>query len=49
MTNGMTSELVNILLVEDNAADIRLTREALRDGKILNDLFKLRTFANEIE
>ena len=27
-----------ILLVEDNAADVRLTREALREGKIQNTL-----------
>ena len=27
-----------ILLVEDNAADVRLTREALVDAKILNEL-----------
>jgi two-component system, chemotaxis family, response regulator Rcp1 len=29
-------EPVEILLVEDNPADVRLTVEALRDGKILN-------------
>jgi len=29
---------VDILLVEDNAGDVRLIREALRDGKILNQL-----------
>jgi CheY-like chemotaxis protein len=38
----MTADFVNILLVEDNAADIRLTQEALRDGKILNDLYVAR-------
>jgi CheY-like chemotaxis protein len=38
----MTGDLVNILLVEDNAADIRLTREALLDGKILNELYVAR-------
>ena len=27
-----------ILLVEDNPGDVRLTREALREGKILNEL-----------
>ena len=32
---GMPSE---ILLVEDNPGDVRLTREALRDGKIFNRL-----------
>lgn len=29
---------INILLVEDNPADIRLTKEALKDGKIKNNL-----------
>jgi CheY-like chemotaxis protein len=29
-----TSEPVEILLVEDNPGDVRLTREALKDGKI---------------
>jgi CheY-like chemotaxis protein len=33
---------MQILLVEDNAADIRLTREALKDAKILNDLHVVR-------
>lgn len=29
---------IEILLVEDNPGDVRLTREALKDGKILNNL-----------
>jgi two-component system, chemotaxis family, response regulator Rcp1 len=29
---------VDILLVEDNPGDVRLIREGLRDGKILNEL-----------
>lgn len=29
---------VTILLVEDNAGDVRLTREALHEGKVANDL-----------
>jgi len=29
---------IEILLVEDNPGDVRLTREALRDGKIYNNL-----------
>ncbi len=33
---------MQILLVEDNAADIRLTQEALKDAKILNDLHVVR-------
>ncbi|MDZ7843466.1 MAG: response regulator [Anaerolineales bacterium] len=37
----MTGELVkpiDILLVEDNPGDVRLTREALREGKVQNNL-----------
>ena len=29
---------IEILLVEDNPADVRLTREALREGKVINSL-----------
>ena len=29
---------IDVLLVEDNPGDVRLTREALKDGKILNNL-----------
>lgn len=29
---------IEILLVEDNPGDVRLTREALRDGKVKNNL-----------
>jgi len=29
---------IEILLVEDNPGDVRLTREALKDGKIINKL-----------
>src|SRR5438874_12852403 len=29
---------VEILLVEDNPADVRLTREALKEGKVYNNL-----------
>lgn len=32
------SEIVEILLVEDNPGDVRLTREALKDTKVLNNL-----------
>lgn len=31
--------LIEILLVEDNPGDVRLTREALKDGKIRNNLY----------
>lgn len=38
----MTVHLMQILLVEDNAADVRLTKEALKDAKILNELHVCR-------
>ena len=34
----MGSEPIEVLLVEDNPGDVRLTREALRDGKVHNNL-----------
>jgi two-component system, chemotaxis family, response regulator Rcp1 len=36
------SKPLDILLVEDNPADVRLTREAFREGKILNNLIVAR-------
>jgi CheY-like chemotaxis protein len=33
---------VEILLVEDNPGDVRLTREALNGGKVLNELMVVR-------
>lgn len=30
---------IEILLVEDNPGDVRLTREALKDGKVCNDVW----------
>ena len=36
------SKPLDILLVEDNPADVRLTQEAFREGKILNNLFVAR-------
>jgi CheY-like chemotaxis protein len=35
-------EAIDILLVEDNPGDVRLTREALRDARIHNRLFVAR-------
>ncbi|MBA3504122.1 MAG: response regulator [Deltaproteobacteria bacterium] len=34
----MTPMPIEILLVEDNAGDVRLTQEALREGKVKNNL-----------
>lgn len=38
MTAPTTAELMHVLLVEDNDADVGLTREALRDAKVANAL-----------
>jgi chemotaxis family two-component system response regulator Rcp1 len=34
----MNGKPIEILLVEDNPADVRLTKEALKEGKILNNM-----------
>ena len=39
MSNGSHIDPVEILLVEDNPADIRLTREALKEEKLYNNLY----------
>ena len=36
--NRGDSSSIEVLLVEDNPGDVRLTREALRDGKVFNNL-----------
>ena len=38
MNKGESGPGVEILLVEDNPADVRLTQEALREGKLRNSL-----------
>jgi two-component system, chemotaxis family, response regulator Rcp1 len=38
MSIGETLQVINILLVEDNPGDIRLTKEVLKEGKIRNTL-----------
>jgi chemotaxis family two-component system response regulator Rcp1 len=38
MIRGGMGRAVEILLIEDNPADVRLTREALLEGKVLNNL-----------
>jgi len=35
---GQTARPVEILLVEDNPGDVRLTQEALKEGKVYNNL-----------
>ena len=38
MTNEMSGQPIEILLVEDNPGDVRLTKEALYEGKVNNNL-----------
>jgi CheY-like chemotaxis protein len=38
MANEKSGAPVEILLVEDNPGDVRLTREALQEGKVYNNL-----------
>lgn len=38
MTTDVRERAIEILLVEDNPGDVRLTREALREGKVWNSL-----------
>jgi chemotaxis family two-component system response regulator Rcp1 len=38
MTKKNNTKPIDILLVEDNPGDVRLTTEALREGKVLNKL-----------
>lgn len=38
MSSRETLQTINILLVEDNPGDIRLTKEVLKEGKIRNNL-----------
>ena len=42
----MTAQPIHILLVEDNPGDVRLTVEALNEGKVLNEL---RTVPDGVE
>lgn len=38
MSNASQTKPIDILLVEDNPGDIRLTKEAFKDGRIKNEL-----------
>ena len=40
---------LDILLVEDNPADVRLTQEAFRDGKIRNNLLAVKDGVEALE
>ena len=45
----MDSRPVDILLVEDNPGDVRLTKEALRDAKVLNEIYVARDGVEAME
>lgn len=45
----MTGKSIEILLVEDNPADVRLTQEALREGKVRNNLHVARDGVEALE
>jgi two-component system, chemotaxis family, response regulator Rcp1 len=38
MTNELRTRAAELLLVEDNPGDVRLTIEALKEGKVINNL-----------
>ena len=40
---------VDILLVEDNPGDVRLTKEALKDAKVLNEIYVARDGVEAME
>ncbi len=40
---------IEILLVEDSPGDVRLTKEALKEGKVLNNLFVAKDGVEAIE
>jgi chemotaxis family two-component system response regulator Rcp1 len=42
-------ETIDILLVEDNPGDVRLTKEALKDAKVLNDVHVVRDGVEAME
>jgi chemotaxis family two-component system response regulator Rcp1 len=39
IANKIERRPVDILLVEDNPGDVRLTKEALKDAKVLNEIY----------
>lgn len=45
----MNAKPIEILLVEDNAADVRLTEEALKEGKVRNNLHVARDGMEALE
>ena len=49
MNNNNLDDIIKILLVEDSAADVRLTREVFKEGKVKNELFVVNNGAEAID
>jgi len=49
MNNRKTGKPVEILLIEDNPGDVRLTQEAFKEGKVLNKLHVTRDGVEAME
>lgn len=49
MTEDLRTRPIIILLVEDNPGDVRLTREALKEGKVLNTLYVAKDGVEALE
>jgi chemotaxis family two-component system response regulator Rcp1 len=49
MNNRKTGKPVEILLVEDNPGDVRLTQEAFKEGRVLNKLYVTRDGVEAME
>lgn len=47
--NGPTAAPIDILMVEDNLGDARLTQEALKESKMLNNLFHAKDGVEAME
>lgn len=48
MSKRKAAKSVDLLLVEDNPGDVRLTQEALKDSKVLNNLYVVNDGAEAI-
>jgi two-component system, chemotaxis family, response regulator Rcp1 len=49
MSQNTRGQPIEILLIEDNLGDVRLTQEALREGKLANNLHVARDGVEAIE
>jgi len=49
MMSSAISKPIEILLVEDNPGDVRLTKEALKEGKVLNKLYVVEDGMEAVE